>query len=203
MGESIKSFKKEELTNLIVHIQKLHEHKPVIFVSSGQERVGLERILRELMKKYGHHYYEFNNFIKPKPFHDPQRAAKTAALFATEYKKPATITYDKAPTITIAEIKLNSHSHKVWTYTRCDNDPELVGKTTDCGMPGQAEDFPLGTVCQFSLTIPDRSKDEPAQTCWHCTLSSICTGLKCRHTGKLKDKVMLDFLQKAKAAKES
>lgn len=44
-----------------------------------------------------------------------------------------------------------------WIVSVNDNDPETIGETVFCGMPGPAKDFPVGTKFQTTLTIPNES----------------------------------------------
>ena len=58
-------------------------------------------------------------------------------------------------TITILEVK---GPNKVWAITRCDDNPELVGSPTACGVPCRGKDVPEGTTYKQILTIPRGKK---------------------------------------------
>jgi hypothetical protein len=55
--------------------------------------------------------------------------------------------------ITQLEVQTNNKK-KRWIITRCDEDSEVVGTCTACGVPAKAEDMPVGTTFQTILAIP-------------------------------------------------
>jgi hypothetical protein len=66
-------------------------------------------------------------------------------------------------TITILEVQDRIYGHdekltKVWSITRCDDQPELVGNVTASGTPCRAKDVPVGTTYKQVLTIPREKK---------------------------------------------
>ena len=64
--------------------------------------------------------------------------------------------------ITIIEVqkRTSAGNNQVWVVTRCDNDPDVVGTVTGCGLPCRANDVPLGTTFQTILTIPESKEKE-------------------------------------------
>jgi hypothetical protein len=55
--------------------------------------------------------------------------------------------------ITQLEVQ-KSGKGKHWIITKCDGDPEAIGKFTICGVPAPASDMPVGTTFQTIWTIP-------------------------------------------------
>jgi len=56
---------------------------------------------------------------------------------------------------TIRTVQKNTKQRKVWVVTRCDDDPELIGTVLDCGNPGRAEDYPIGSEYHTEIFIPE------------------------------------------------
>ena len=57
--------------------------------------------------------------------------------------------------VTELEVREGKRGKKVWVITRNDDQPDVVGEVTACGIPVRAELCPIGSKYTCTLFIPE------------------------------------------------